>query len=281
MALTWKRTPIPLARLKVANLFIACMRRLRREVPSARPFVLDFGNRRHLFFTDESVQSSMLISSPSDLITPYTKKMMAFLLLNPRPRHILMIGLGGGSLAKFCYHHLPDTRITVVEINARVIALRQDFCIPADDDRFRIVHGDGAAHMQASQDTVDVVLVDAFDEQGVAQTLADSDFYANVARRLTPHGIFVMNFSGDDSRYEPNFRQIYAAFGHRVMLVPVTADNNLLVFASPTDVGRRLLEEGDRAAADLERHLTLDFRRFLARLRTCYVPAEAARPLGR
>jgi hypothetical protein len=27
------------------------------------------------------------------------------------------IGLGGGSLAKFCYRHLPNSRITVVEIN--------------------------------------------------------------------------------------------------------------------------------------------------------------------
>jgi spermidine synthase len=275
MALTWTRTPIPLARLKIANLIHATLRLVRREDPAARPYVIDFGDRRNLFFTDKSVQSSMKISDPADLVTPYTRKMMAFLLLNERPRHIVMIGLGGGSLAKFCYRHLPETRITVVEINAHVIALRNQFCVPADDERFQIVHGDGVAFLRANRASIDVLLVDAFDADGVAPALSESDFYDNAARCLLPHGVFVMNFSGDDTRYEPNFRQIHAAFGRRVMLVPVADDTNLLVFASKTDVGRRLLEDGDCAAAGLERQMALDFKRFLARLRTSYIPADS------
>jgi hypothetical protein len=53
---------------------------------------------------------------------PYTREMMAGLLLRdpPWPRQALLIGLGAGSLAKFIYHQLPATRITVVEIDPQV-----------------------------------------------------------------------------------------------------------------------------------------------------------------
>ena len=83
-----------------------------------------------MHFTSLATQSAMLFSDPDALIAQYTRKMMSFLLFNPNPEHIVMIGLGGGSLAKFCYRHLPRSQITVVEINADVIALREEFCIP-------------------------------------------------------------------------------------------------------------------------------------------------------
>ncbi len=73
--------------------------------------------------------------------------MMCFALFAPRPRHILMVGLGGGSLAKFCYRHFPHTRITVLEISAEVIALRDAFHVPPDDARLRIVHADAADYI--------------------------------------------------------------------------------------------------------------------------------------
>lgn len=45
-----------------------------------------------------------------------------------------MIGLGGGSMPKWCYHQLPATDITVIEISPIVISLREQFYIPADND---------------------------------------------------------------------------------------------------------------------------------------------------
>jgi len=50
-----------------------------------------------------------------------------------------MIGLGGGSLVKYCLAALPDTAVTVVEIKPAVIALREAFGIPPDGPRLRVV----------------------------------------------------------------------------------------------------------------------------------------------
>ncbi len=82
---------------------------------------------RCLHLGSSMVQSAMLLKAPNDLQLVYTQYMMGFLLFHPHPRDILMIGLGGGSLAKFVYHSLPLTRTIVVEINPEVVAVARSY----------------------------------------------------------------------------------------------------------------------------------------------------------
>ncbi|MDB5973798.1 MAG: transferase spermidine synthase, partial [Nevskia sp.] len=138
------------------------------------PLVSTRGDQRTLEFIPGNVQSVMRLSRPSALLLDYTRAMMCFALFVPRPRHILMVGLGGGSLAKFCYRHFPQARITVVELRADVIALREQFCVPPDDGRFQVVHGDAAAYLAGAPDSVDVLVVDGFDESGLPPALGSS-----------------------------------------------------------------------------------------------------------
>ena len=55
---------------------------------------------RTLHIGSDTVQSAMRIAAPNDLELSYTRSMMGFLLFNERPKSVLMIGLGGGSVAK-------------------------------------------------------------------------------------------------------------------------------------------------------------------------------------
>jgi spermidine synthase len=238
-----------------------------RESTPGRPFAFDSGNMRHLYFNTVSTQSSMQLDEPDALVMAYTRKMMAFLLFVPQPRGVLMIGLGGGSLAKFCYRNLPRTRISVVEINPDVIALREHFAIPRDDERFEVILGDGAALLSKVPVTPDVILIDAFDAEGVAPSLASSDFYRQARQSLTAQGVLVMNLSGQKSRYAIHIESIRAAFGGAVRLVPVPADGNVLLFAFKR---RRLAELPDtlrKRATRLQQGLGLEFPMFLERLR--------------
>src|SRR5690349_23575080 len=116
-----------------------------------------------LDFDDGAVQSRMLRADPARLVLEYTRLMMGFLLLRPAPERIAMIGLGGGSLAKYCAATLPDVDFTTVEIAPDIIALRDVFGIPADGPRFRIVCTDGAAYVRQDGPPLDVLIVDAFD----------------------------------------------------------------------------------------------------------------------
>ena len=240
----------------------------------SRPFTMDCGGTRNLFFTLEAVQSSMRVDDPNALVAPYTRKMMAFLLFRPAPRHVLMIGLGGGSLAKFCYHHLPRTRVSVVEISTDVIALRDHFAIPRDDERFEVIHDDGATFLEKSSMTPDVVLIDAFDDVGVSPSLASPDFYKEMSRRMMPGGVLVMNLSGRRSRYAAHVQGVQRAFPGLVRLVPVDGEDNLLLFAFGQRPASESLDRLHQRAQHLERCMGLEFSRYLERLRAGHVLDE-------
>ncbi|PFH08684.1 spermidine synthase [Collimonas sp. PA-H2] len=164
------------------------------EKSGGQPFVFDHGDMRTLHFDHKYVQSAMSIAAPDKLLLSYTRAMMGFMLFQAAPKHILLVGLGGGSLAKYCYRHLPGARITVLELSAEVIALRDEFMIPPDDARFRVIHADAAAYMQALQgNTADIIMLDGFSADGPAEALSTSSFYAACLRNLSAGGILVSN----------------------------------------------------------------------------------------
>src|SRR6185437_16221677 len=178
-----------------------------------KPFIIDTGLRRALHFNFDGVQSAMDLLAPDRLTLAYTRRMMAFLLFNSEPGRILLLGLGGGSLAKFCRRHLPDTALTTVEVNSDVITLREEFEVPEDDDRFHVVHADGAEYLAGSSDCQDVILADACDPTGIAAGLNTLQFYRNARRCLTSAGILVVNPCGDEPARAEHLLKIRQVFG--------------------------------------------------------------------
>jgi spermidine synthase len=157
--------------------------------------------------------------------------MMGVLLFQPQPQRILMVGLGGGSLAKFCYKHLPDAHITVVEINPHVIALRQHFCIPDDDARFHVVQMDAADFMSQTEQTFEVVFVDGFDQHGMPEQLCSTQFYADCRRVLHSGGMAVANLHRFSAYRDVYVDRMEAAFAGALWVVNAPGTTNCVVFA--------------------------------------------------
>lgn len=248
------------------------LRRQLRDDAMRRPYIIEENGERRLYFTSIAIQSVMSLQDPDALVAPYTRMMMSFLLFNPAPAHVLMIGLGGGSLAKFCYRYLPQTRLTVVEVDSDVIALRDEFCIPRDDRRLHIVHSDGTRYLRRLRGRADVILVDACDATGVDPSLARSNFCAQAAARLTDEGMLIMNLAGHaDDDYADNIGAALRAFPGRIVLVPVQGDDNLLLFAHKRSMPREITRERHALALRLQALLQLEFPRFLRLLYQGYV----------
>jgi spermidine synthase len=196
------------------------------------PLVFELGNMRTLLFNWTIVQSGMRISDPTKLMFDYTQMMMGFLLFNEAPTEIEMIGLGGGSLAKYCYHRLPKSRITAIEIDPEVIGLRARFEIPDDDERFRILCADGADHVRIDPSRPDVILVDGFDGDGQPPKLCSARFYDDCYSRLKPGGLLVVNLCEDwKAQYRGPIARIRQSFEDNVLVVPTECRANRAVFA--------------------------------------------------
>ena len=197
-----------------------------------QPFVYEDTDTKALHFTIHQQQSRMCVSRPNALQVDYTQVMMGFLLLHRHPQHIAMIGLGGGSLAKFCYHHFPETRFTAVEINPHVIAMRREFLIPNDNDYFRVVEADGAAYVVDAVDQIDVLLVDGFDYQGQPLQLCSLQFYENCRLALTADGVLVINLHDAHVLYEVIIARLDKVFDGNIVEIATNDGGNVIVFAS-------------------------------------------------
>jgi spermidine synthase len=200
-----------------------------------KPLVRTEGDRRTLEFTPGDIQSAMRLSRPSALVLAYTRAMMCFALFVPRPRHILMVGLGGGSMARFCHRHFPASRITVLELRADVIALREQFLVPPDDARFRVIHADAADWMarmaREGKAIADVIVADGFDEAGLPPGLSSRPFYEDCRRLLLPHGVLAANVFSYDPRHDAVLDALDRAFDGRSCRLDKVAGNNRIVFA--------------------------------------------------
>jgi spermidine synthase len=202
---------------------------------SGKPFVYEEGGMLSLCFDIAAVQSRMTPDHPDRLVLGYTRTMMGGLLFNPEPSHILMVGLGGGSLAKYCYRYLPDSQISIVEINRDIIEMRELFAIPADSDRFHVHCGDGADFVANTEKEVDLLMVDGFDAVGQAPSLCTPHFYDDCYRALSEQGILVVNMCGFDPRIESYISRIRRSFNNAVVVVRAENGTNKIVFATKGD----------------------------------------------
>lgn len=184
-----------------------------------------------LEFDNGVVQSRMLRADTVHLVLEYTRLMMGFLLLHPAVTRIAMIGLGGGSLAKYCWWNLPAADITAIEIAPEVIALRDAFGIPPDDHRFRVRCEDGAAFVRRAAAPLDALLVDGFDRHGQPAGLCSAAFYDACRERLGAGGVLVVNLHSNEVLHDGCIERIRQSFDGRIAVVHADDSENTVVFA--------------------------------------------------
>jgi spermidine synthase len=235
-----------------------------------KPFLVEeFEYRSLCFALDGSTQSEMRIAAPYELVNEYTRKMMGFLAFQPRPERVLIVGLGGGSIVKYCHRHLSSTKVIAVEIDPDVIALRSQFFIPPDDERLEVIQADGAVHlagMAAQKASVNAILVDAFDHNGIASAVVQPSFIEHAKTLLGTHGVFVMNLVADADDCKRYVARIREVFGEGVIVIATQRDSNLVVFASRTMTDPQRLLMAARNAERCESQLGLFFPTLIQRL---------------
>ena len=210
-----------------------------------------------------AIQSAMRVSRPSDLELAYTRAMMGFLMFNPTPHDVLMVGLGGGSLAKFIRKHLPQTHVTAVEIDPRVIAAaRAHFELPPDDETLTVVEADGALFVKQQADSADVILLDGFDAGNQVEALATQKFYTACRRALKPGGVLVVNLWGRDAEFAEYFARLSRAFDGELGWISVQNKVNIIVMAFKDAGAEMRLEEARPQLAELSKRFGLDVRGF-------------------
>ena len=199
------------------------------------------GDIRYLHLSSPWIQGSMLIKKPYDIELEYVQRMMAWLLFMPPEEvagaHAMQLGLGAGTITKFCYKKLKMT-CTAIELNPGVLhACRGWFRLPEEDERLRVVIADAAKEIRSPEWTgvVDALQVDIYDHEAASPVLDTLDFYQDCRALLSPNACMTVNLFGRSSSYEESLQKIAAAFGEdAVWAFKPTREGNTIVLAQRT-----------------------------------------------
>lgn len=189
---------------------------------------------RYLHFGTEWIQGAMRIRKPSELVLAYTQQMMAWLLfLQPRKQDKLAIlGLGAGSLLRYCLRHTACT-VNTVEWNPAVTGLCQAYFRLPGNARSEIHHEDAGEWVRNHDNHGQhlALMVDLYDADAQGPVRDSLDFYRGCFRTLGEIGVMTVNLFGAHPSFAHNIEHIRQAFKGRILLLPEMDEGNQIVIA--------------------------------------------------
>jgi spermidine synthase len=197
-------------------------------------------------------QSCIDLQAPERMVSEYSRLMMAGLYVQPQPRRILAIGLGGGVVPTVLQQLLPNTDIDVVEIDPAVVRVAGSHFNFRAGPRTRVHEVDGRVFVKgqlAAGQKYDLVLLDAYDNEYIPEHLLTVEFLREVGGLLAPGGAVVSNTWSSSGLYDHESVTYEAAFGRFLNF----KSRNRIIVAGPAAATPR--ERIDAAASEWEARL--------------------------
>jgi spermidine synthase len=176
------------------------------------------------------------VYDPRRLFTGYSWDCLSLagkMLASP-PRQILLLGMGGGTVARQCRALHPDARIDAVEIDREVIRVaRQYFHLPRT--QVRVVRADSVEFVsRAAAGTYDLILDDVWadDATFIKPLFAVTGYAARMRVLLRPRGAYAVNLwfkRGRGSEAQRAARLLRSQFNEVVSLRPPNGPTGVVV----------------------------------------------------
>ena len=184
-------------------------------------YVMQKGSKREMWFRKKNnffLQSCIDVNKLDKLILVNTKLMISALLLQPTPKRILMIGLGGCVVSNFLSFLYPQVIIDVVEIDQKVIDISKNFFFLNETSNYKVHHDDGRQFIRkmSNEKTYDLIYLDAFKSGSIPFHLKTIQFYEDVNRVLSPGGVVGSNLYGKSNLLKPNDWKTFSAKFNRI-----------------------------------------------------------------
>ena len=144
---------------------------------------------------DRTFHAVMWKAEPDTLFLPYSQLMVASLALVHDPKRGLILGHGGGSLAKWLARWWPELELDVVEFDPVVVRMAEEFFAYRAPPQHHVYVRDARAFLQASESRYDVIWVDAFARHMIPFHLTTVEFFSELRAHLMPNGVLAVNLA--------------------------------------------------------------------------------------
>ena len=192
------------------------------------------GLRTLIFGDNDTYQSTVKLGDPDRLELRYTRVMPVALAAVEKPKRILMVGLGGGSIPSFLHKYYPDTHIDVVDIDPVVVEVAKKYFGFRQDKTLRVHVADGRAFIEKCREPYDVIFLDAYGAKDIPYALATREFLRAVRKAVTPKGVVVTNLmSRSSNRLYDSMIRTYIDVFDEVHVVDIRNSGNVVLLALP------------------------------------------------
>ena len=161
-------------------------------------------------------QSCMLVNNPQQLVFNYTKMLFSSLLINPDPKRILIIGLGGGSMSNALHDIFPSANITNVEIDPAVIKVARSYFSLFENEQVTSVVQDGRIFVKRAtikKQQYDWIILDAFNGDYIPEHLMTQEFLQESKKLLSANGVLAANTYSVSDLYHYESATYKSVFG--------------------------------------------------------------------
>jgi spermidine synthase len=233
--------------------------------------VIEQNGVRSLHFGSSATQSSLRMDDPEKLELTYLRAMNSWMLFKDAPEHGLLLGLGGGSLARHLLYHFPDCRLVAVEYRKDVVKIaRSHFGLPLDK-RLKVILDDGGEYVRRRVETLrgyfSLLFVDIFDHDGMSPSLSNIAFFDACRALLKEDGMLIVNLWNTDKDLFASYCDwLNEAFQERLLFLPVNAHDNIIGLAFNKAVPAYSLKTLRSRAERLEQVYRIEFSSFLKTL---------------
>jgi len=166
--------------------------------------------------TTTARQSCIALAEPTKLVFNYARMVMAALYLDPAPRRILILGLGGGTLPSAFQRLFPAAAIDAVEIDPAVVRVARRYFAFDPGAATRVFEEDGRVfvkRMQRTNTTYDLIVLDAFDHEYIPEHMLTREFLLEVRSLLGERGVLAANTFSVSKLYHYESATYFSVFG--------------------------------------------------------------------
>ncbi|MGV6859177.1 MAG: spermine/spermidine synthase domain-containing protein [bacterium] len=220
--------------------------------------VVERGEKRILYFETPVEQSCIVLHEPLRLMFDYYRPMLLPLLFQPSPGKVLLLGLGGGVLARFLVETLPETEVVAVEFRESVVDIAYSHFGLPDTPRLSVWVTEASWFLGHTEERFDLIMVDVYDALGLSEHAAQVAFFDSAMLCLEEGGMLAMNlWTSDKESFSEVSAMLQRVFEDRVFYVDVNEGNRVaLAFSAgePSQSMKQLKREAsawrDRAGID-------------------------------
>jgi spermidine synthase len=178
-------------------------------------------NRQCLAFTvkhKDHNQSCIDLKNPDRLVFSYVRMVFAALLVNPAPRRILVIGLGGGSIPTTLNKLYPEATIDISEIDAAIFRVARNYFDFSPNGKMTVSISDARVFVKRAllrQEQYDLVILDAFTGDYIPEHLMTQEFLSEINQLLSSTGVLAANTFSTSRLYNHEsvtYQQVFGEF---------------------------------------------------------------------